>query len=132
MWNETKMQKLGEGVIFLVHSYEAIKFKELGDSHLGIILEKSLQSLPNALCHYLDFPHLSLIPWPINQLTFESGESLKSTNTIVHAATSDKEVIDELLLQQDSDSSCHQVDHINEVDSSSSDDELQSTVNQGC
>ena len=112
LWNEAKMQKLGEGVIFLVHPYEAINFTELGESHLGIIVEKSLHSIPeDDSCHYLDLPHLSLIPWPIKKLTFENGESLKSTDTNVDTLTCDEEV-DELLDQDGSDSSSHIVARI--------------------
>ena len=119
------MQKLGEGVVFLVHPYEAINFTELGKSHLGIIVEKSLHSIPDALCHYLDFPHLSLI----KQLTFENGESLKSTDTNVDTFTCDEEV-DELLVQDDSDSSSHRVGQSNDIDSIASDDELHNVITQ--
>ena len=129
LWNEAKMQKLGEGVVFLVHPYEAINFTELGESHLGIIVKKSLYSIPDASCHYLDLPHLSLIPWPIKQLTFENGESLKSTDTNVDTFTCDEEV-DELLVQDDSDSSSHRVGQSNDINSSASDDELQNTITQ--
>lgn len=90
LWNEAKMQKVGEGVVLLVHPYEAINFTELGDSHLGIILEKPLHSIPDASCRYLDLPHLSLIPWPINQLTFEDGESLKSIDSNQDACINDE------------------------------------------
>lgn len=91
MWNETKMQKLGEGFVFLVHPYEAINFTELGESHLGIIVEKYLHSISDASCSYLDLPHLSLIPWPIKQLTFENVEFLKSTDTYVDTFNCDEE-----------------------------------------
>ena len=130
LWNEDRMQKLGEGVILLVHPYEAINFTELGESRLGIILEKPLHNIPDSSSHLLDLPHLSLIPWPIKQLTFENGESLKSTDTNVDTWACDAEDVNELLIQEDSDSSCHTMGDTNEIDSSPSDDEQQNAITQ--
>ena len=124
------VQKLG-GVALLEHPYEAINFSELGESHLGIILEKQLHFLPNASCNYLDLPHLSLIPWPIKQLTFENGESLKVVDNNVNTCTQDEESLHELLVQEDFDASCHEVEDTNGIGYSSSDNELQATVTQG-
>ena len=99
LWNEAKMQKLEEGVVLLVHPYEAINSIELGDSHLGIILDKPLHSLLDVSCHSMDLPQLHLISWPLNQLTFENGKSLKSIHYNVDTTCiNDKDVFDEHLL----------------------------------
>ena len=122
LWNETKTQKLGEGVILLVYPHETINFTELGESHLGVILENPLHSTRDASFFQNDLPHLSLIPWPINQLTFENGESLKSTDIDVDTCINDEELHNGLSLQEIFDSE-------NEI--TSSDDELQNAITQG-
>ena len=130
LWDEDGMQKLGEGVILLVHPYEAINFTELGESHLGIILEKSLHTTSNPSGHHMDLPHLSLMPWPIKQLTFQNGESLKSFVHNVDACKGDEEGVHDLLVQEDSDNSFYPGSDVDDIDNRLSDDELQNAITQ--
>ena len=109
-------------VILLVYPHEAINFTELGESHLGVILEIALHSTRDASFFQNDLPHLNLIPWPINQLTFENGDSLKPTNIDVDTCINDEELDNGLSLQEIFDSA-------NEI--ISSDDELQNAITQG-
>ena len=76
LWNANISKRLGEAVVLLVHPYEAINFKELGDSHLGVIIDKPLHPTPKSPLNYSDLPQLSLIPWPIKKITFKSGECI--------------------------------------------------------
>ena len=74
----------------LVYPHEAINFTELGESRLRVILENALHSTRDASFFQNDLPHLSLIPWPISQLTFENGESLKSADIDVDTCINDE------------------------------------------
>lgn len=70
LWADNRSTKLGNGVVLLVHPYEAINCTELGESSLGVIVEGSLDPIAS------DISSLSLVSWPIRQLTFENGEPL--------------------------------------------------------
>lgn len=52
-------------------------------------------------------------------------------DTTVDTCISDEEVTDELLVQEDSDSSCPRLGDTNEIDNTSSDDDLQNAITQG-
>ena len=130
LWNENRTQKLGEGVVLLVHPYEAINFTELGESHLGVILEKPLHTQPDSSPNYLDLPHLSLIPWPIKHLTLENGESLKSSDDSVAIYDGIEEILDKLVNQENSDISHLSLEDTYESDSSLSDVEVQNVNTQ--
>ena len=70
LWDENRSTKLGNGVVLLVHPYEAINCRELGDNSLGVIVEGSLHASAS------DISSLNLVSWPIRQLTFENCEPL--------------------------------------------------------
>ena len=80
LWADNRSTKFGNGVVLLVHPYEAINYRELGDSSLGVIVEGSLHASAS------DISSLNLVSWPIRQVTFENGEPLikdtRSSSTI--------------------------------------------------
>ncbi len=90
LWAVNRSTKLGNGVVLLVHPYEAINCSELGESSLGVIVEGSLHPAKS------DNSSLNLVSWPISQLTFENGESLiKDTGS-----SSTIEGIEDLVLEE--------------------------------
>lgn len=73
LWDENRSTKVAEGVILLVHPYEAINCEELGEGNLGVIIEGSLHpSKPGGI----EVDSLNLVSWPIKKLTLENGEPL--------------------------------------------------------
>ena len=81
-------------MVLLVHPYEAISFTKLGDSHLGVILDKPLHPNPESIQNYSDLPQLSLIPWPIKQITLQSGESLNLSDGNVHLCENIEDILE--------------------------------------
>lgn len=76
LWNLDVTQKLGEGVVFLVNPDDVINFNELGERHLGVIIERPLHGSMDLSESQYDLPQLNLVRWPIKQITFENGEPL--------------------------------------------------------
>ena len=92
LWEENRTIKVGEGVVLLVHPYEAIDCRELGESNLGVIIEGSL---PPSKLGVSEVGCLNLVSWPIRRITFENGEPLMDTRSSSNPHGNENETMEE-------------------------------------
>ena len=89
LWSENIAKKKGVGVVLLVYPHEAIDFKELGETNLGVVVENDISLLDT---NFKDIGNVNLISWPIKQITLQDGTSLSITNTC--GLSKEEEIVD--------------------------------------
>lgn len=63
--------------MFLVHPYDIVNFQELGENHIGVIVEDSVSDSVKSSNNMLSISVPTLQTWPLHLVTFEDGSTLQ-------------------------------------------------------
>ena len=78
--DSTKLEKIAIGFVSLVGKDDVVNFKRLGEEHVGITVMDVYKE--HSTFSTLSNGQIQLLPWPINRLQWENGESLVGEDDI--------------------------------------------------